>query len=82
MQVQRRTEVVVLGYRIEHVLPPKELGAAPALADVLPVDGWHEVFSPSTGEVLERFATRAEAERYIIDRELAGARLAVQRNAA
>ena len=70
MATLRHTEVNVLGYRIDHV---RSDGAR---------DDWHEVLCPDKGDVLARFDSRAEAERYIIDRELAYAQRAVQRNAA
>ena len=77
MNTSRHTEVNVLGYRIDHVRA-HPLMAAPGLplrADGL--DSWREVLSPESGDVLARFSSRAEAERYIIDRELENARRAV-----
>jgi len=70
MPTLRQTEVNVLGYRIDRVRPDDAH------------DDWHEVLSPDSGDVLAQFGSRAEAERYIIDRELAYAQRAVQRNAA
>ena len=79
MDTRRRTEVNVLGYRIEHVLTAAARGFAD---DEMHANGWHEVLSPADGEVLGTFMTRADAERYIIDRELENAQRAVRRNAA
>jgi hypothetical protein len=84
MHALRHTEVNVLGYRIDrvrssYVLPELTGTTVECEANF---DGWHEVLSPESDDVLGRFATRADAERYIIDRELANARLAVERNAA
>lgn len=79
MNTSRHTEVNVLGYRIDHVRahPP-----VPALAGTESprgngLDSWREVLCPESGAVLARFSSRAEAERFIIDRELANARRAV-----
>ena|GEM_PF-1644397 len=84
MNTSRHTEVNVLGYRIDHVRAQPIIAdfaaTEPALASGL--DSWREVLSPENGSVLARFSSRAEAERYIIDRELANARRAVQRDAA
>ena len=76
MNTSRHTEVNVLGYRIDHV---RAHPVAPALAgtDCPPrngLDSWREVLCPDSGAVLARFSSRAEAERYIIDRELENAR--------
>lgn len=83
MNVSRHTEVNVLGYRIDHVR------AHPFVADQASqgvaadgLDSWREVLCPLSGGVLARFASRAEAERFIIDRELENARRAVHRDAA
>jgi hypothetical protein len=67
MNTSRHTEVNVLGYRIDHVR-----AHPPALGNGL--DSWREVLCPESGVVLARFSSRAEAERYIIDRELENAR--------
>ncbi|HEV7489270.1 MAG TPA: hypothetical protein VGO25_00595 [Rhodanobacteraceae bacterium] len=81
MNTSRHTEVNVLGYRIDHVRaqPVVEMMGA-VRADGL--DSWREVLCPESDLVLARFASRAEAERYIIDRELANARRAMHQNAA
>lgn len=81
MNTSRHTEVNVLGYRIDHVRahPAIEMMGA-VRADGL--ESWREVLSPESDLVLARFSSRAEAERYIIDRELANARRAMHRNAA
>ena len=84
MNTSRHTEVNVLGYRIDHVR------ARPVVSDIAGVDSarangldsWREVLCPVSGSVLARFSSRAEAERYIIDRELETARRAVHRDAA
>jgi len=62
MRQHRRTEVNVLGYRIERVSH-----------DELSGDGayWYEVLAPETQAVVGRFAHRAEAEREVVSRELA-----------
>jgi hypothetical protein len=84
MNTSRHTEVNVLGYRIDHVrarpLVPDIAGTDSAHANGL--DSWREVLCPINGGVLARFSSRAEAERYIIDRELESARRGVHRNAA
>jgi hypothetical protein len=84
MNTSRHTEVNVLGYRIDHVRAQPMLadfaGAESAHANGL--DSWREVLCPDSGGVLARFSSRAEAERYIIDRELENARRAVHRDAA
>ena len=76
MNTSRHTEVNVLGYRIDHV---RAHPVAPTFAgtDCPPrngLDSWREVLCPDSGAVLARFYSRAEAERYIIDRELENAR--------
>lgn len=78
MHALRNTEVNVLGYRIDHVR------AQHVLSDPLAMqfDDWREVLCPVSGDVLATFSSRAEAERFIIDRELASAQRAVRRNAA
>ena len=84
MNTSRHTEVNVLGYRIDHVL------ARPLVQDVAGadsafengLDSWREVLCPDSGGVLARFSSRAEAERYIIERELECARRGVHRDAA
>jgi hypothetical protein len=84
MNTSRHTEVNVLGYRIDHVharpVVQDVAGADSAYANGL--DSWREVLCPDSGGVLARFSSRAEAERYIIDRELESARRAVHRDAA
>jgi hypothetical protein len=84
MNISRHTEVNVLGYRIDHVrarpIVSDIAGADPARVSGL--DSWREVLCPDSGGVLARFSSRAEAERYIIDRELESARRAVHRDAA
>ena len=79
MNTSRHTEVNVLGYRIDHVrahpLAPAFAGTDAAHRNGL--DSWREVLCPESGAVLARFSSRAEAERYIIDRELENARRAV-----
>ncbi|MGH8173611.1 MAG: hypothetical protein ACREPX_10705 [Rhodanobacteraceae bacterium] len=84
MHALRHTEVNVLGYRIDRVRSSYFLPelAGTTIEHEANSDGWHEVLSPENGGLLGRFATRADAERYIIDRELANARVAVERNAA
>jgi hypothetical protein len=80
MNTSRHTEVNVLGYRIDHVrarpLMPESTGADPA--DAAGLDSWREVLCPASGGVLARFSSRAEAERFIIDRELESARRGVR----
>ncbi|HEY6893144.1 MAG TPA: hypothetical protein VI258_03180 [Rhodanobacteraceae bacterium] len=79
MNTSRHTEVNVLGYRIDHVrahLPVAALAGTDS-AQGHGLDSWREVLCPESGVVLARFSSRAEAERYIIDRELANARRAV-----
>ena len=76
MNTSRHTEVNVLGYRIDHVRA-HPLVAALAGTESIQRDGldsWREVLCPESGVVLARFSSRAEAERYIIDRELENAR--------
>jgi hypothetical protein len=75
MNLSRHTEVNVLGYRIDHVRTDGARAPEPARG----LDDWREVLCPLSGGVLARFASRAEAERYIIDRELEGARRAAER---
>jgi hypothetical protein len=76
MNTSRHTEVNVLGYRIDHVrahpLVSAFAGTDSPRANGL--DSWREVLCPDSGVVLARFSSRAEAERYIIDRELENAR--------
>ena len=82
MNTSRHTEVNVLGYRIDHV---RAHPAVPSFAgtDSAPgLDSWREVLCPESGGVLARFSSRAEAERYIIDRELENARRPVHAAAA
>ncbi|GAA0724192.1 hypothetical protein [Dokdonella soli] len=67
---KRRTEVNVLGYRIERVQKFNERGEVSA--------HWYEVLAPESTYVLGTFAHRAEAEREIVSRELR----ALQRPAA
>jgi hypothetical protein len=84
MNTSRHTEVNVLGYRIDHVrahpAASSSAGADCAWTDGL--DSWREVLCPESGGVLARFSSRAEAERYIVDRELSRARRRVDRDAA
>lgn len=84
MNTSRHTEVNVLGYRIDHVrahaVASDIAGADSARTNGL--DSWREVLCPVSGSVLARFSSRAEAERYIIDRELEIARRAMHRDAA
>ena len=63
MRDQRRTEVNVLGYRIECVRSFDERGEITAQ--------WYEVLAPGSQALLGTFAHRAEAERDIVMRELA-----------
>lgn len=63
MHMQRRTEVNVLGYRIDRV---SHVDARDENATQ-----WYEVLAPESDHVLGRFAQRAEAEREIVMRELA-----------
>jgi hypothetical protein len=79
MHALRNTEVNVLGYRIDHVRAQHVL---PDPAHTTEFEDWREVLCPVSGDVLATFSSRAEAERYIIDRELASAQRAVRRNAA
>ena len=80
MSTLRHTEVNVLGYRIDRVsqryVPDQTAASAHSPAS------WREVLCPKSGSVLARFTSRAEAERFIIERELASARRALQRSAA
>ncbi|HJT98241.1 MAG TPA: hypothetical protein VJ696_07985 [Rhodanobacteraceae bacterium] len=80
--MQRDTEVNVLGYRIDHVRFARHDAMIAAGRGAPDLGDWHEVLSPVTHDVLGRFATRAEAERYIVERELASVRVAVERNLA
>lgn len=84
MNTSRHTEVNVLGYRIDHVLahPLVSQIASKDAARADGLDSWREVLCPVSGGVLARFSSRAEAERYIIDRELANARRAMHLDAA
>jgi hypothetical protein len=82
MNTSRHTEVNVLGYRIDHVLVQALDGDEADHADASGLQSWREVLCPTDGSVLARFSSRAEAERYIIDRELDNARRAVHRAAA
>jgi hypothetical protein len=84
MNTSRHTEVNVLGYRIDHVRAHPVVSdiAASDSAHVDGLDSWREVLCPASGTMLARFSSRAEAERYIIDRELESARRAVHRDAA
>ncbi|HVV98032.1 MAG TPA: hypothetical protein VHC92_12905 [Rhodanobacteraceae bacterium] len=82
MNTSRHTEVNVLGYRIDHVLVQALAEGDAGLADASGLQSWREVLCPMDGSVLARFSSRAEAERYIIDRELDNARRAVHRAAA
>jgi hypothetical protein len=70
MHDKRKTEVNVLGYRIERVQQFNEHGDIAA--------HWYEVLAPGSTRVLGTFAHRAEAEREIVSRELR----AIQRPAA
>ncbi len=83
MNTSRHTEVNVLGYRIDHVrahpLASAFAGTQSPRANGL--DSWREVLCPDSGVVLARFSSRAEAERYIIDRELENARRPVHASA-
>ncbi|MBA8883768.1 hypothetical protein [Dokdonella fugitiva] len=63
MRDQRRTEVNVLGYRIERVRRFDERGDVAVQ--------WYEVLAPESQALLGTFAHRAEAERDIVTRELA-----------
>lgn len=63
MHMQRRTEVNVLGYRIDRV--SRIQGHDDTMTQ------WYEVLAPESDDVLGRFAQRAEAEREIVTRELA-----------
>jgi len=81
MNTSRHTEVNVLGYRIDHVRA-QPIVEITGIARTDGLDSWREVLCPDSDMVLARFASRAEAERYIIDRELANARRAVHRDAA
>jgi len=82
MHALRNTEVNVLGYRIDHVRARHVLPDPLEANRAMEFDDWREVLCPVSGEVLATFSSRAEAERYIIDRELASAQRAVRRNAA
>lgn len=75
MNTSRHTEVNVLGYRIDHVRAhPLAAFAGTDSPRANGLDSWREVLCPESGVVLARFSSRAEAERYIIDRELENAR--------
>ena len=84
MNTSRHTEVNVLGYRIDHVRAHAVVSdiAEADSARTNGLDSWREVLCPVSGGVLARFSSRAEAERYIIDRELESARRAAHRDAA
>lgn len=62
MHDQRKTEVNVLGYRIERVQSFDDRGHVAAR--------WYEVLAPESDALLGSFAHRAEAEREIVAREL------------
>ena len=62
MHDQRKTEVNVLGYRIERVHAFDDRGRIAVR--------WYEVLAPESGTLLGSFAHRAEAEREIVAREL------------
>ena len=82
MNTSRHTEVNVLGYRIDHVRAHAPAFAATESVRGNGLDSWREVLCPESGVVLARFSTRAEAERYIIDRELENARRPVHASPA
>lgn len=63
MRMQRHLESDLLGYRIERV---RRLDAHDEVATQ-----WYEVLAPDSGDVLGRFAHRAEAAREVVSRELA-----------
>lgn len=63
MKNQRKTEVHVLGYRIERVCRLNEQGEVDSQ--------WYEVMAPDSDALLGSFAQRSMAEREIIERELA-----------
>jgi hypothetical protein len=66
MRAKRHTEVNVLGYRIERVQTFDPRGD---------VEGqWYEVLAPESQVLLASFPRRAEAERAIVERELAALR--------
>jgi hypothetical protein len=62
MRHQRKTEVNVLGYRIDSVRKFDECGEVSSR--------WYEVLAPESTLVLGTFVHRAEAEREIVAREL------------
>ena len=62
MQEQRKTEVNVLGYRIERVQILDDHGRLAVRR--------YEVLGPESDTLLGSFAHRAEAEREIVAREL------------
>ena len=61
MNEQRKTEVNVLGYRIEHVQILNDRGEL--------ATRWYDVLGPESGTLLGSFPHRAEAEREIVSRE-------------
>ncbi|MDR2011502.1 MAG: hypothetical protein LBQ20_00355 [Rhodanobacter sp.] len=62
MPHKRKTEVNVLGYRIDSVRKFDECGEVSAR--------WYEVLAPESMLVLGTFTHRVEAEREIVAREL------------
>ncbi|HOV58289.1 MAG TPA: hypothetical protein PLN91_10460 [Rhodanobacteraceae bacterium] len=71
MRHLRVLEARVLGYAIERIEERDHLGTTAV---------WFEVLCPDSGAVLGSGATRAEAERVVIRRELDAARRAVTLN--
>jgi hypothetical protein len=66
MRIHRKTEVNVLGYHLDRVEERDGAGRLRAQR--------YEVLCPHTEAVLAAFGGRREAERYIIERELAALR--------
>ncbi|WP_313919723.1 hypothetical protein [Tahibacter sp.] len=73
MRTLRTLETRVLGYAIERIDERDHLGTVRAT--------WYEVLCPEHGNVLGTGATRADAERIVIRRELEQARRALPLNA-
>ena len=72
MRTVRTLETRPLGYAIERVDERDHLGTLRA--------SWYEVLCPDDGSVIGSGASRSEAERIVIARELTAAQRAVQMN--
>ncbi len=72
MRSLRTLEARVLGYSIERVEELDHLGG--------PAATWYEVHCPYSNAILSTAATRADAERVVVARELEAARRAIVMN--